>query len=63
MSTLLENLFKTEEEVKENILSDFASELLIQMESLVSVYGKEKLMQMTLKNENKESTNITSRIV
>jgi hypothetical protein len=61
MSTELEILFKTEEEIKEDILSDFASELLTQIENLVGVYGKVELMEMISKDESKQSTKITSR--
>lgn len=63
MSTELENLFKTEQEIKEDIISDFASELVSHIEKLVAVYGKEELMGMILKEDNGKSENMTQWIV
>ena len=59
MSTELENLFKTEEEIKKDILSDFASELVSHIENLVAVYGKEELVGMILTEDNGKSENMT----
>ncbi|MFG6497292.1 hypothetical protein P8610_18155 [Fictibacillus sp. UD] len=46
MSIGLEKLFKTEEEIKIDILSDFTNQLLDEVENIVSIYGKEELMKM-----------------
>jgi hypothetical protein len=61
MSTELEKLFKTEEAIKKDILVDFANELLTEIENLVTIYGKEDLMQMISKDENKQTKNNISR--
>lgn len=61
MSTGFDRLFKTEEEVKNDILADFANELLTEIEKLAAVYGKKELMQMISKYESKQLEKNTSR--
>lgn len=51
MSTQFYSLFKTEEEIKQDIIGDFANKFLTEMENLVSIHGKKELMQMILKDE------------
>ncbi|MGR6904575.1 hypothetical protein [Lysinibacillus sp. BSL11] len=61
MSTGFDKLFKTEEEVKNDILADFANEFLTEIENLVGMYGKKELMQMISKDESKQLGKNTSR--
>lgn len=48
MSTELEKLFKTEQEIQQDILADFAFELFRELEKLAEVYGKENFINMVL---------------
>ncbi|AYV72924.1 hypothetical protein M1D49_00405 [Bacillus sp. PK3-056] len=61
MSTGFDKLFKTEEEVKNDILADFANEFLTEIENLVGMYGKKELIQMISKDESKQLGKNTSR--
>lgn len=46
MSTQFDSLFKTDEEIKMDIISDFANELLYEAKKLAEKYGKENFMDM-----------------
>lgn len=46
MSTGFEKLFKTDEEIKMDIISDFANELLNEAKKLADKYGKEEFLKM-----------------
>ncbi|MCM3623729.1 hypothetical protein M4D70_15970 [Brevibacillus borstelensis] len=45
MSTEFSKLFKTDEEIKKEIIYDFTSELLREVNKLVEMYGKEGLLE------------------
>ncbi|MGG3885934.1 hypothetical protein [Brevibacillus panacihumi] len=45
MSTEFAKLFKTEEEIKKEIIHDFTSDLLREVNKLVDMYGKEGLLE------------------
>ncbi|MFC5734316.1 hypothetical protein [Cytobacillus gottheilii] len=46
MSTHFNSLFKTDEEIKMDIISDFANELLYEAKKLADKYGKEEFLKM-----------------
>lgn len=46
MSTGFEKLFKTDEEIKQDIISDFANEFLYEVKKLADMHGKEEFLRM-----------------
>lgn len=46
MSTKFESLFKSEEEIKMEIISDFANELIFEAKKMAEKYGKEEFLEM-----------------
>ncbi|MEC1717209.1 hypothetical protein ABEV09_07310 [Schinkia azotoformans] len=46
MSTQFDSLFKTDEEIKMDIISDFANELLYEAKKLADRYGKDEFLKM-----------------
>jgi hypothetical protein len=51
MSTQFVSLFKTDEEIKMDIISDFANELLYEAKKLADKYGKEEFLIMVKSRE------------
>ncbi|MED2010639.1 hypothetical protein P4V39_21475 [Brevibacillus borstelensis] len=45
MSTEFVKLFKTDEEIKKEIIRDFTSDLLMEVHKLLDKYGKEGLFE------------------
>lgn len=52
MSSQFEKLFKTDEEIKNDIISDFANELLYEAEKLINKHGKEEFFKMIRSIDN-----------
>jgi len=46
VSTKFESLFKSEEEIKMEIISDFANELIFEAKKMAEKYGKEEFLEM-----------------
>ncbi|WP_156158243.1 MULTISPECIES: hypothetical protein [Paenibacillaceae] len=46
MPSVFDKLVKTEEEIKQDVISDFTSALLSEIQKLVEKYGKEGLKEM-----------------
>lgn len=51
MSTQFNSLFKTDEEIAMDVISDFANELLYEAHKLADKYGKEEFLKMIKSNE------------
>lgn len=51
MSNQFDILFKTDEEIKMDIISDFANELLYEAKKLADKYGKEEFLRELQKYE------------
>ena len=51
MSTQFNNLFKTDEEIKMDIIGDFAKELLYEAKKLADKHGKEEFLKL-IKSEH-----------
>lgn len=51
MSTQFDSLFKTDEEIKQDIISDFANELLYEVKKLADKHGKEEFLRMIKSNK------------
>ncbi|WP_179295635.1 hypothetical protein [Bacillus sp. FJAT-45350] len=46
MSTQFKSLFKTDEEIKKDIISDFANDLLFEAKKLADKHGKKEFLKM-----------------
>ncbi|MCC0563798.1 hypothetical protein [Brevibacillus borstelensis] len=45
MSTKFSKPFKTDQEIKKEIIHDFTSELLVEVQKLVDKYGKKEFLE------------------
>jgi hypothetical protein len=45
VSTKFERLFKTDEEIKKEVIRDFASDFMKEVQKLVDKYGKAELLE------------------